>query len=123
MRASAFSRAEEVVARPVEWTTPDGETVSGREEVRKAARGVADDRQAKIERGDRRLKELGGVRGAERKVQRSLDGLTPRQQRAAVSRIAQRTGLPAKNVAASLVRKTVEAVRVARTLGEGPAGL
>jgi hypothetical protein len=122
-RAATFARAEAALERPVEWTTPDGKTVTGREEVREAAKGVADSRQREIDRGEKRLDRLGGVRGAERNVQHALDGLTPRQKREAVSRIAQSAGKPGVNVVAGLARKTIEAARVARVLGEGSVAL
>lgn len=122
-RAATFARAEEALTRPVEWTTPDGQTVTGREEVREAAKSVADSRQREIDRCEKRLDQLGGVRGAERNVQRTLEGLTPRQKREAVSRIAQSAGKPGVNVVTGLARKTIEAARVARALGEGSVAL
>jgi hypothetical protein len=122
-RAVTFARAEEALTRPVEWVTPEGTTVTGREEVQKAAKSVADSRQHEIDRCEKRLDQLGGVRGAERNVQRSLEGLTPRQKRDAVSRIAQSAGKPGVNVVTGLARKTIEAARVARALGEGSVAL
>jgi hypothetical protein len=84
---------------------------------------VADSRQREIDRCEKRLEQLGGVRGAERNVQRTLEGLTPRQKREAVSRIAKSAANPSVNVVTGLARKTVEAARVVRTLGEGSVAL
>lgn len=121
-RAEAFARAEAATRRPVEWTTPDGETVVGREEVRGAARKVSEGRQQQIDAGEKRLKALGGVEGAEKSAQRALDVLSPAQRQDALHQIAKATRASAVDVATGMARQAVEAVRIARTLGEGPAG-
>lgn len=122
-RAEAFAQADAATRKPVEWTTPEGEKVVGREKVREAAQGVYDRRQREIEAGEKRLDKLGGVEGAEKAAQRSLDGLSTEQKEAAARQIAKRTGRSVLDVATGMARRTVETVRVVRTLGEGPAGL
>jgi hypothetical protein len=120
-RAAAFTRAEAATNAPVDWTTPEGDRVTGRAEVERSARSVAEGRQREIDKGEARLKELGGLRGAEQRAQRSLDGLSPRQTREVVERLGG--ARPALDRAFGVVRRTVEAGRLARTLGEGPAGI
>ena len=122
-RAEAFTKADAAAKGAVEWTTPDGEKVAGREKVREAARKVSDGRQQQIDAGEKRLKELGGVEGAEKSAQRALDVLSPAQRQDALRQIARATRASPVEVATGIARKTVEAVRIVRTLGEGPAGL
>ncbi|HEX8691431.1 MAG TPA: hypothetical protein VF746_03225 [Longimicrobium sp.] len=122
-RAEAFGKAESATRREVEWTTPDGEKVVGREKVREAAQGVYEGRQREIDAGEKRLKALGGVEGAEKAAQQTLEVLSPEQKQVAMRQITGITGASALHVAAGMARATVEAARVARTLREGPAGL
>lgn len=121
-RATAFTQAQRAVNDPVEWTTPEGETVRGREKVREAARTVVGDRQEQISAAEGRLKDVGGVRGSEQAAQRAFGRLSSEQG----SRAAARMGSGGAARAASLMstaRQVMEVARAARTLSEGPAGL
>lgn len=122
-RADAFARADEAVGATMEWTAPDGTRVVGRKEVRASAETVARERRRQIDAGEKRLVALGGVKGAERTAGRSLETLSPAQRRDAMRRIEKTTGASAIDVATGMARKAVDAVRVTRALGEGPAGL
>lgn len=124
-RAVAHTKAEREVTNPVEWTPPEGKTVLGRENVREAARGIVRDRTDDIEAADGKIEKLGGVTGAEREAQRSYDGLSPEQQSQAKTQLAAKgaekgksgTGLPT-----GVLGKSLRAAKMARDLGEGPAG-
>jgi hypothetical protein len=128
-RAILYARALREAATPVEWTTPDGETIRGRAKVRSRANTVVLDRIAKIEAADARIRELGGITGAERKVQRAFAGLSPAQRSQAEREIATQDAaksLTEAAVAANLAEvlgKAHRAARVARSLGEGPGSL
>jgi hypothetical protein len=128
-RAVLYARALREAAKPVEWTTPDGETIHGRAKVRSRANTVVLDRIAKIEAADARIRELGGITGAEREVQRAFAGLSPTQRSRAEREIA--AGGAAKGVTESAIATTLAEVlakahrfgRAARSVGEGPGSL
>lgn len=125
-RAVAHTKAEREVTNPVEWTPPEGKTVHGRENVREAARGIVRDRTDDIEAADGKIQKLGGVTGAEREAQRSYDGLSPAQQSEAGSKLAAKgaeKGKPGMSLPTGMLGKSLRAAKMARDLGEGPAGL
>lgn len=128
-RAVLYTPALREATKPVEWTAPDGETVYGRAEVRSRANTVALDRRAKIEGAEERIRELGGISGAEREVQRAFAHLSPAQRSQAARRITAwgpAKGITEAAVAANLAEvlgKAHRAARVARSLGEGPGSL
>lgn len=125
-RAVAHTKAEREVTNPVEWTPAEGKTVHGRENVRAAARGIVRDRTDDIEAADGKIEKLGGVTGAERDAQRSYDGLSPAQQSRAGTKLAAtraEKGRSEASLPTGLLGRSLRAAKVARDLGEGPAGL
>lgn len=117
-RATAYTQAERKVHDPVEWTTPEGEAIRGRDGVRAAALTVSRDREDQITAADGRIREIGGVRATERNAQQALARLSPEQRERAKPRLGPR--------AASLLstaRQAADLARNGKTLAEGPAGL
>lgn len=126
-RAVAYTKAERLVTDPVEWTTPAGDTIRGRDKVRDAAREVQRVRNREITTSDRRVRDLGGIEGSEGAAQQSYDRLTPAERDRAKSELAARGAgngrTPRGMLPANLVGNLARAARVTRELGEGPAGL
>lgn len=118
-RASAYTQAERAVNAPVEWTTPEGETIRGLDRVRAAAQAVIDGKQKLIAATEGRLKEVGGVRGAERAAQQAFARLNPAQLAQASTRVG--AGRAAGLLA--IAGRVTEFTRAVRTVGEGPGSL
>jgi hypothetical protein len=124
-RAVAYTKAQREATNPVSWTTPEGETVHGREKVREAAGKVVADRTTEIKVADARVSEVGGVSRAEETAQRRLDALSPDQRAQAGSKLAAkgRRGAGGAALPTGVLGKSMRAARVAREVGEGPASL
>jgi hypothetical protein len=122
-RATEYTQAQRAASDPVEWVPPGRQPIRGRENVRAEARTVIGDRQEQIASVDRRLDAVGGVGGSKQTAQRALGSLSPAQRQRATAHIARSHGAGAGRAAGALVSQGVQAARVAKTLGEGPAGL
>lgn len=125
-RAVLHTPALREATKPVEWTAPDGTKVEGREKVRSLATDIVGDRSARINAIEEWLQELGGISGAERKVQRTFAHLSSVQRSQAARKIGAARGITEASVAAKITEvlgKTHRAARLARSLGEGPGGL
>jgi hypothetical protein len=124
-RAVSHTRAQREATNPVSWTTPDGEKIQGRDDVRKAAKGVVADRTEEIKATDAKVAKLGGVSRAEEAAQRTFDTLTPEQRTTAGARLAAkgRKGAEGAALPTGVLGKAMRAARVARDIGEGPAPL
>jgi Relaxase/Mobilisation nuclease domain len=125
-RAFLHAPALREATKPVEWTAPDGRKVEGREKVRSVATDIVSDRSGRIKAIEEWVQELGGISGAERKVQRAFTHLSSVQRNQAARKIGAATGITEASVAAKITEvldKAHRAARLARSLGEGPGGL
>lgn len=125
-RAALHTPALREATKPVEWTAPDGTKVEGREKVRSVATDIVSDRSARIKAIEEWVEELGGITGAERKVQRAFAHLSSVQRNQVARKIGAATGITEASVAAKITEvlgKAHRAARLARSLGEGPGGL
>ncbi|HEX8212911.1 MAG TPA: hypothetical protein VF584_22235 [Longimicrobium sp.] len=124
-RAVAHTKAQREAINPMSWTTPEGETVHGREKVREAAGRVVSGRTTEIKAADARVREVGGVSRAEETAQRRFDALSPDQRAQAGSKLAAkgRRGAGGAALPMGVLGKSMRAARVAREVGEGPASL
>jgi hypothetical protein len=128
-RAVLHTPALREATKPVEWTAPDGNTVKGRQEVKSLARAVVAGCSTNITTLEETVQALGGISGAERKVQRAFHGLSPAQRSQAEREItasAAARGITGTAVGANLAEvlgKTHRAAKLGRSLGEGPGGL
>lgn len=124
--AATYTEAQRSATTPFQWESPEGKTVRGRENVREVAEALIEDRTVKIDAAEGRIREVGGVRNAEERAMRAFEGLRPEQKNQAAARVGAATGRSRPAVATRLSGKLALAMRagtVARSLGEGPAGL
>lgn len=128
-RAVLHTPALREATKHVEWTAPDGNTVKGRQEVKSLARAVVEGCSTNITTLEETVQALGGISGAERKVQRAFHGLSPAQRSQAEREItasAAARGITETAVGADLAEvlgKAHRAAKLGRSLGEGPGGL
>jgi hypothetical protein len=128
-RAVLYTPTRREAAKPIEWETPDGEKIVGRTEVRLRANAIAAERTVQIKALEARIADLGGISGAESKVRRAFDWLSPAQRSQAERKITTRAAASGTTETAVVVNlaevlgRTHDAAKLARGLGEGPGGL
>jgi len=125
-KAAEYSKARQLVDGPMEWTTPSGERIRGRANVRAAAQEVEQSATVEIDRNNGALLARGGVGGAERQAERAVGSLTPEQRGVLAQKLGAARGVPAAEMSASLSRLAaaprlaLQGARLVRAAGEGP---
>jgi hypothetical protein len=124
-KATEHAKAKQAVDEPLDWTSPSGERVRGRANIRATAKEVERGATVEIDRNDGALLARGGVGGAERQAQRAVGSLSPAQRNVLAQKLGAARGVPAEEMSAAVSRLAaaprvaLQAGRLVRAVAEG----